>query len=325
MRRHSSRPTRLLPLRWLCLVAAVFGVTGCGWIGSKLKPTAPKDEPKPFGETGIPPELRARGSGNADGSVVAPGGNKPGVPGLALTPREDIVFTNPDDPEAQLPELADLLAAPKSKTWEDSETLARRRAAREGKPLLIWFTSSQNSPMCKALNEELFTTSDFEKWANEKLVRLRVDDAMRVDDPGLSLDEARSREIDVKNYAAELKMRFKVMGHPTLILLNSSGEVIGRYVGYKRGGADFTWGLLKHGESVSTRAYAAWRDGLEKKGYREWRDRRERKVFAKLVAYAKGELTFVEPDGTRSRTHEDKLSDVDRSWLSGQKNHVSSP
>jgi len=142
---------------------------------------------------------------------------------------------------------------------------------------------------------------------------------MRIDDPGLSLDEARTREIDVKNYAADLKKRYKVMGHPSLILLNSSGEVIGRYVGYKRGGADFTWGLLKHGESVSTSAYAAWRGGLEKKGYREWRDRRERKVFAKLVAYAKGQLTLIEPDGTRSRTHEDKLSDADRAWLAAQK------
>ena len=299
-------------------MAAVFGVAGCGWVGSKLK-QAPSDEPKPFGDTGIPPELRVRGAGNIDGSAVTPGGNKPGGAGLILTPREDIWFTNPDDPDAQVPELTDLLAVPKTKIWEDSETLARRRAAREGKPLLIWFTSSQNSPMCKALNEELFTTSDFDKWASEKLVRLRVDDAFRVNDPELSLDEARTREIDVKYYALDLKKRYKVMGHPTLILLNSSGEVIGRYVGYKRGNADFTWGLLKHGESVSTRAYAAWRDGLEKKGYREWQDRRGRKVFAKWVAYAKGELTLIEPDGTRSRTHEDKLSDADRTWLAGQK------
>lgn len=318
MRSYPSHQSYPLSRLWPCLIAAAFGVVGCGLIGSKLKPQ-PSDEPKPFGDTGIPPELRVRGAGNADGTAVTPGGNKPGTAGLTLTPREDIVFTKPDDPDAQVPELADLLASPQAKIWEDSETIARRRAAREGKPLLIWFTSSQNSPMCKALNEELFTSSDFDKWASEKLVRLRIDDAMRVNDPDLSLDEARTREIDVKNYAAELKKRYKVMGHPTLILLNSSGEVIGRYVGYKRGSADFTWGLLKHGESVSTRAYVTWRDALEKKGYREWQDRRGRKVFAKLVAYAKGELTLIEPDGTRSRTYEDKLSDVDRTWLTAQK------
>ena len=193
MRRHLSSRTHPLPCLWAVLsAAAIFGVAGCGWIGAKLKP-APSDEPKPFGETGIPAQLRASGAGSVDGSAVAPGGNKPGLAGLNLDPREDIVFTNPNDPDAQLPELADLLAAPKSKIWEESETLARRRAAREGKPLLIWFTSSLNSPMCKALNEELFTTTDFEKWASAKLVRLRVDDAMRITDPDLSLDEARSR------------------------------------------------------------------------------------------------------------------------------------
>jgi thioredoxin-related protein len=299
---------------WL-LVWWVFGLASCGLPGSKTEPVK-SEEAEAFGPSGIPPQLRARGT---EGAAVAPGGNKPGGTAMNFTPIEDIVFTNPDDPDAQLPELADLLAAPKSKTWEESETLARSRSAREGKPLLIWFTNSQSSPMCKALNEELFSTSDFEKWAMEKLVRLRVDAMVRVKTPALSIDEAKSREIDVRNYVAALKKRYKVMGHPTLILLNPSGEVVGRYVGYKRGTAEMTWGLIKHGESVSTRAYASWRAGLETKGYRDWQDRRGRKVFAKLVAYTKGELVLIEPDGARSRTHEDKLSDADRAWIVEQK------
>jgi thioredoxin-related protein len=302
---------RVLP--WLG--AWVLGLASCGLPGANTEPKK-SEEAEAFGPGGIPPQLRARGS---EGTAVAPGGNKPGAAAVNFTPMEDIVFTNPDDPDAQLPELADLLAAPKSKIWEESETLARSRSAREGKPLLMWFTNSQSSPMCKALNDELFSTSDFEKWAAEKLVRLRVDAMVRVKAPDLSLDEAKTREIDVKNYVAALKKRYKVLGHPTLILLNPSGEVIGRYVGYKRGTADVTWGLIKHGESVSSRAYATWRAGLETKGYRDWQDRRGRKVFAKLAAYAKGELVLIEPDGARSRTHEDKLSDADRAWIEEQK------
>ena len=303
---------------WPWLLAAVFGLNACALIGSKTPKNKPEptDEQKAFGETGIPPQLRARA---AAGTAVAPGGNKSGSAAVKFDPIEDIVFTNPDDPNAQLPELATVLAAPKSKAWEESETIARSRSAREGKPLLIWFTSSQNSPMCKALNEELFSTTDFEKWATEKLVRLRVDDTVRVKDPEMSGDDARSREIDIKNYVAGLKKRYKVLGHPTLILLNPSGEVIGRYVGYQRGSADTTWGLIKHGETVSSRAYATWRADLEKKGYRDWQDRHGRKVFAKLVAYTKGELTLIEPDGARARTQEDKLGDADRSWLAEQK------
>lgn len=306
---------------WPWLLPGMLGMAACGLLGPK-RPPEKTDEQKAFGDTGIPPQLRARGTAGdtGDGAFpVTPGGNRsPGGP-LNFTPMEDIVFTNPDNPDAQLPELADLLAAPKAKSWEESDTVARRRSAREGKPLLIWFTSTQNSPMCKALNEELFSTSDFEKWAGEKLVRLRVDDTARVSDPDLSLDEARTREIDIRTYASDLKKRYKVMGHPTLILLNPSGEVIGRYVGYNRGSAEFTWGLIKHGESVSTRAFTSWRAGLEKKGYREWQDRRGRSVFAKLVAYTKGELILIEPDGSRSRTHEDKLCDADRAWIAEQK------
>ncbi|MEI6656289.1 MAG: thioredoxin family protein [Verrucomicrobiota bacterium] len=306
---------RVLPWLWVW----VLGVSACGWpsVRAKLHPNkgeAAQDL------TAMPPQLKARGGDSAEGTAVTPGRNKPdATAGLAFTPMEDIVFTNPDNPDAQLPELAEMLAAPKSKTWEESETVARRRSAREGKPLLIWFTSSQNSPLCKALNEELLSTADFEKWATEKLVRLRVDDAASVKDPDLSLDAARTREIEVRDYAAALKKRYKVLGHPTLILLNCSGEVIGRYVGFKRGSADFTWGLVKHGESVSTKAYTSWRADLEKKGYREWQDRRGRKVFARLVSYAKGELVLIEPDGTRSRTLEEKLSDADRAWIAEQK------
>ena len=308
---------QLMKCVWAALWVWGAGLTGCGWLGPQPQPEK-TDEQKAFGDSGIPPQMRASGAGAGEGTAVTPGGNKPGNV-ANFTPKEDIVFTNPDEPDAQLPELADLLAAPKSKSWEASETLARSRSAREGKPLLIWFTNSQSSPMCKALNEELFSTGDFEKWAVEKLVRLRVDAAVRVKDSNLSVDEARSREIDVKNYVAALKKRYKVLGHPTLILLNPSGEVIGRYVGYQRGTADVSWGLIKHGETVSTRAYTTWRAGLEAKGYREWLDRRGRKVFARLVSYDKGELILIEPDGARARTHENQLSDADRTWLAEQK------
>lgn len=303
------------------LLVLVFGLNSCGLMNSKTKLEKPEDK-APFGPTGIPPELQARDSGDTIGSPVMPGGNKIGNPAsMKFTPMEDIVFTDRNNPDAQIPALTDLLATSKVtvKAWEESESLARSRSARDGKPLLIWFTNSSNSPMCKALNEELLSTPRFEQWAMEKLVRLRVDSMVRVKDQDLTLDEAQNREFDVKHYVAELKKRYKVLGYPTLILLNSSGEVIGRYVGYQRGNADFFWGQLKHGEFVSTRAYTSWRADLEKKGYRDWQDRRGRKFFGKLVSYSKGELILIEPNGSRYRTEEDKLSDADHEWIVEQK------
>ncbi len=304
---------------------AALSLTSCAKLGMGGKEES-TGTPSPFGPTGIPPILRSSGPGGDSGTPVVAGGNAPeiGTGPMNITPEEDIVFTDPDNPEANLPELSSILAAPKRRgPWEESETIAKQRAAREGKPLLIWFTDSQNSPMCKALSQELFSNPEFETWASEKLIRLRVDANERASDfvknPEISVDERGTREADAKAYVVKLKKRYKVLGHPSLLLLNPSGEVVGRYRGYKRGQADFTWGLIKHGEAVSANAYKDWRSGLEKKGYREWQDRKERKVFAKLTGYSNGTLTLIEPDGTRSKTHENKLSDKDQAWIAEQK------
>jgi hypothetical protein len=295
-------------------------------LGSCAKPGKIELAPQvnPIGPTGKP-LIRPRGSADR-GTPVVPGGNaNPSAAAIADTPEEEIVYTSMDNPEGVIPELSDILgAAPKKRgPWEESETIAKQRAAREGKPILIWFTDSQSSPMCKALNQELLSTPEFSMWASEKVIRLRVDSNIGgsefVSDPDISLDEEENRRAEVRAYVAALKKRYKVLGAPVLLLLNPGGEVIGRYRGYKRGQADFTWGLIKHGEAVSANARREWRSSLEKKGYREWQDRKGRKVFAKLTSYSNGTLTLIEPDGTRSKTHENKLCDDDQDWLDQQK------
>lgn len=306
---------RFFPWSLVFVVALLPSCAGLGG-GRKKEPAEP---PSPFGASGIPPQLRAKGPDS--GSPVAPVANA-AEPGAAMnfTPEEEIVFTDPDNPDAQLPELSSILTAPTRRgPWEESETIARKLAAREGKPLLIWFTDSARSPMCKALAEELFSTPEFEKWAGEKVVRLRVDSNVQVNDPDLSLGDKETRLVDLKNYVSRMKKTFKVLGHPVILMLNPSGEVVGRYRGYKRGQAAYTWGLIKHAEAVSSNASKQWRTSLEKKGYREWRDRKERKVFAKLTAYSKGTLTLIEPDGTRCRTDESRLCDEDQEWIAAQK------
>jgi thioredoxin-related protein len=263
--------------------------------------------------TGVPPSLMARR-------------NQPETPaaamqGVELTPEDEIVFTDPDNPDASLPELSTLLdSAPRRRgPWEQSETIAKRRAMREGKPMLIWFTDSARSPMCKALSQELLQRPDFEEWASEKIIRLRVDSNVMVDDANLSLDEKETRLIELKRHVARMKKQYKVLGSPVMVMLNPAGEVIGRYRGYKRGDADFTWGLIKQGEAASAHALKDWRASMQAKGYREWSDRNDRTVFAKLARYSNGTLILIEPDGTRSKTHENRISDKDRAWIAEQK------
>jgi hypothetical protein len=272
----------------------------------------PATTPATLGGSGIPPGLMRSPDQAATPAAMPP---------VELTPEDEIVFTDPDNPEASLPELTELLsAAPRRRgPWEQSESVAKRLAAREGKPILIWFTDSARSPMCKALSEELFKNPEFEQWAAEKIIRLRVDANVVVDDPDLPLGEKETRLVELKRYVARMKKQYKVLGAPVMVMLNPAGEVIGRYRGYKRGDADFTWGLIKQGEAASAHALKDWRASMERKGYREWSDLKDRKVFAKLVRYSQGTLTLIEPDGTRSRTHEDRLSEKDRAWIAEQK------
>ena len=299
------------------VVIVFLALCSCGL----SKKDGKKSESSPFGPTGVPPELRAK-KDIAGGTPVTPGGNMGSAPALSeLTPESEIVFTNPDDPDAEIPELSKLLAEAQSRRgpWETSETIAKRRALREGKPLLIWFTDSLQSPMCRALSQELFSTPDFEKWAGEKLVRLRVDTNIKIDNESLGLDEKESLRIKMQNHVAELKKHYRVLGHPSVLMLGPGGETIGRYRGYKRGEADYLWGQITHAEAVAADTRRQWRADLEAKGYREWKDRIGRGVFAKLTGYANGSLTLIEPDGTRSRTREDRLCDSDRTWIDEQK------
>lgn len=290
----------------------------CSTIGSIGKGKQKKEE-TPFGATGIPPQLRAKNSEPTATAVVAGGNVSGGAQPLNITPEEDIVYTDPDNPEAGIPELSTLLAAPKRGPWEQSETIAKRRSMREGKPLLIWFTDSGGSPMCNALSQELFSTNEFGTWATEKIVRLKVDSQVRVTDIDLDLGSAEDRRIAIMKYAAELKKRYKVLGYPSLVMLNSSGEVVGKYRGYSRGEAERLWGQLKQAEAVSAVSHKSWKDNLIKKGYREWQDNNNRKLLAKLIHYSKGTLTFIEPDGTKSQTKEENLSQADQSWIAEQK------
>jgi thioredoxin-related protein len=262
----------------------------------------------------IPPALR----GNPDdfGTPVKAGESQAAqAEAMARTvgydPGKDVAYTDPDNPDAELPELQELMAqGPRQDSWRKSESEALRESRRSGKPMLIWFTDSLNSSASKTLSDQLLTTKEFQEWAEEHTVRLVVDQ-----NQGSNIDEAVRKRL----HARQLKKKYNARGFPTLMVVAPSGEVIGRYTGYRRGKEDFIFGQVKQGVSVAAENQKVWRSSLEKKGYREWSDGKDRKIFAKLGAYRDGELILVEPDGTRARTNEKRLSAADRVWIQQQK------
>ncbi|MCW1921129.1 thioredoxin family protein [Luteolibacter arcticus] len=280
---------------------------GCGIIGGGED--KPETAASPFGPGGVPQHLRAGG-----GSAIKPGGNTSPevVKAIQNYNPDELVWTDPDDPDAELPELDGLLTAPKQKgPWWDSETEALRESKRTGKPLLIWFTDSVRSTACKSLSANLLTRSDFEAWASENTVRLVVDQSVK----GKNIDDTTSKVL----YSRDLKKKYNASGYPSLHVLAPSGEVIGRYKSYRSGQEDFLWGQLKQGVSLAQQRQKSWKASLEKKGYRDWSNESGRVIFAKLAAYKEGQIILVEPDGLRVRTHEKNLSAGDRVWIQQQK------
>jgi thioredoxin-related protein len=300
----------------LLAVPLVLLLPSCGLGDGKKKPKS-KMEPSQAataGRAGIEGFQRGLHDQDEDSIPIKPGGNNMvNLPPGGNLKKDDIVWTDPDDPNAPIPNLDDLLEdASKNKgPWNASDTVAIRESKTSGKPLLIWFTDSATGIVDKPITQELFNRGDFEKWAQENVVRLRVDQSVQA----ASMEGNKAKRVYVRN----LKERYKVMGYPTLLMISPSGEVTGRYSGFVTGKSEFKFGQIKQAASLAATNYQKWKADLLKKGYREWSDGKGRSIVAKLAGYRAGEVVLIEPDGTRAKTNEKRLSDDDREWIRKEK------
>lgn len=244
------------------------------------------------------------GSGQSSGGL--PGG-------AAITPEEDIVWA-PENPDEVIGGgLEELWQLPENKAWHQSYSEASQQSRQTGKPMLIWFTDSTFSPTCRILSAELFSTSEFESWASENLIRLRVDKRISA--------KERHTDIGVRKieYVKKLNKRYEVHGYPTVLILMPGGELRARYRGYKKGGGGYYWARMKQAVVMAQEAYGDWREKFERRGYRLWTSRGGRKTFAKLYRFRSGSVTLIDPDGKRGTTSFKRLCDADQAWIMLQK------
>lgn len=204
--------------------------------------------------------------------------------------------------------------------WHVSYQEARRESTRTGKPLLIWFTrtGSPGSPMCARLKRELFGDQEFGKWANEKLVRLKVD-ASGGDRETDEFGQLASSLVARRKYAESLKKRFNVMGQPTLVMVQPDGSVYSQERGYSRGDKSSLWGKLKNAVLTIEHNRGVWERKMALKGYRRWTGRNGQVVFAKLIRYKEPYLLLSEPDGNKIKTSQKDLSKDDRGWIMAER------
>ena len=114
-------------------------------------------------------------------------------------------------------------AAKKSEvTWLTDYESARKQAAAEKKPILMFFTGSDWCGWCKKLHADVLDKEDFQKFAKESVILLELDFPNSI---------PQSDELKKQNKA--LGEKFKVSGYPTMVLVAPDGEKeLDRTVGY---------------------------------------------------------------------------------------------
>lgn len=108
--------------------------------------------------------------------------------------------------------------------WETNLETALQRAKQENKAVLVDFTGSDWCIWCQRLSNEVFSKSEFEKFADENLILVKVDFPRNIE-----------QSADTKMYNNQLAQRFGIEGFPTVLLFNSQGQLVLR-TGYQEGG-----------------------------------------------------------------------------------------
>ncbi len=116
--------------------------------------------------------------------------------------------------------FSSLLLGQEEAEWGLDIDAAKSKAKMEGKVVLLSFSGSDWCANCMRLDKVLFQSDEFASLAKEELVLVKADF------PSRSKNKL-SKEQTVKNEA--LAERYNTNGiFPTVLLLSSEGEVIGR-------------------------------------------------------------------------------------------------
>ena len=108
--------------------------------------------------------------------------------------------------------------------WLTDLEAAKKQAAEENKPILMFFTGSDWCGWCIKLHEDVLDKDEFQDFAKENVILLELDFPNSI---------PQSDALKKQNKA--LGEKFKVTGYPTMVLVASDGEKeLDRTVGYSK-------------------------------------------------------------------------------------------
>jgi len=108
--------------------------------------------------------------------------------------------------------------------WLTDFAEAQKQSTEKNLPILINFSGSDWCGWCIKLDNEVFSKDEFKAYAKDNLILFLADFPNQKEQPN-----------DVKAQNEALSKTYKVTGFPTILLLDSKGDVIAK-TGYQRGG-----------------------------------------------------------------------------------------
>jgi len=108
--------------------------------------------------------------------------------------------------------------------WEENLETALQKAKTENKAVLVNFTGSDWCVWCQKLSAEVFSQSEFEDYADDNLILVRLDFPRSIE-----------QSAETKAYNNQLAQRYGVQGFPTILFFNSQGKMV-LQTGYQPGG-----------------------------------------------------------------------------------------
>lgn len=104
-----------------------------------------------------------------------------------------------------------------STQWFESYENAHRESLRTGKPMLVAFTGSDWCGPCIQLKKNVFDSTAFQTWASKKAVLLELD-----------FPKKSHQEPKLQTQNQRLAEKYDITGYPTVLFLDSGGEVLGK-------------------------------------------------------------------------------------------------
>jgi len=109
--------------------------------------------------------------------------------------------------------------------WTTNLEQAIEQAKKENKAVLVNFTGSDWCVWCKKLSGEVFSQDEFAEYAKENLILVMLDFPRSIQQPD-----------EIKAYNQSLAKKYGIRGFPTILIFNSSGNMVAK-TGYQSGGA----------------------------------------------------------------------------------------